>query len=77
MNGLNNLKRNKMNIANEILWDMFQKSNCTQTKFCVKLGYRTHTPNMSQWLKGNMDLSLDKLKEICDKLNFTLKIELL
>jgi len=66
-----------MNIANEILWDIFQRSNCTQKEFFIRLGYNGHTPNMSQWLKGNMDLSLDKLKEICDKLNFTLKIELL
>jgi transcriptional regulator with XRE-family HTH domain len=66
-----------MNLANQILWNMFQKSNCTQTEFCIKLGYKKHTPNMSQWLSGNIDLSLDKLKEFCDKLNFTLKIELL
>ncbi len=70
------IKRNKMNIANEILWDMFQRSNCTQTEFCVRLGYRTHTPNMSQWLSGNTDLSLNLLKKFCDTLNFTLKIEL-
>jgi hypothetical protein len=66
-----------MNLANQILWDMFQKSNCTQTEFCIMLGYKKHTPNMSQWLSGSIDLSLDKLKEFCDKLNFTLKIELL
>ena len=66
-----------MNIANQILWDMFQKSDCTQTEFCIKLGYKGHTSNMSQWLSGNMYLSLDKLNEFCDKLNLTLKIELL
>jgi transcriptional regulator with XRE-family HTH domain len=65
-----------MNIANQILWDIFQNNNCTQTEFCKKLGYKGHTPNMSQWLSGNMDLSLDKLKGFCDKLNLTLKIEL-
>jgi hypothetical protein len=65
-----------MNIANQILWDIFQKSDCTQTEFCIKLGYKGHTPNMSQWLSGNMCLSLDKLNEFCEKLNLTLKIEL-
>lgn len=66
-----------MHISNQILNDMYDRSNCNQTEFCIRLGYKGHTPNMSQWLKGNMDLSLDKLKEFCDKLNFTLKIELL
>ena len=66
-----------MNLSNKILNEVYERSNCNQTEFCIRLGYNGHTPNMSQWLKGNMDLSLDKLKEICDKLNFTLKIELL
>lgn len=66
-----------MKLSNQILWNIFQNANCSQTDFCKMLGYKKHTPNMSQWLSGNLDLSLDKLKEFCDKLNLKLKIELL
>ena len=40
------------------------------------LGYKTHTTNMSQWLNGNLDLSLDQLEKFCNKLGKTLIIKL-
>ena len=49
-----------MKQSNQILWDL----------------YKTHTTNMSQWLNGNLDLSLDQLEKFCNKLGKTLIIKL-
>jgi transcriptional regulator with XRE-family HTH domain len=65
-----------MDKANEILWQIFQNSGCTQTEFCIRLGYGKSYSNMSGWLNGKTRLSLDKLVEFCEKLNVKLKIEL-
>ena len=65
-----------MKQSNQILWDLYQSYNCSQTKFCKMLGYKTHTTNMSQWLNGNLDLSLDQLEKFCNKLGKTLIIKL-
>lgn len=66
-----------MNRANEILNEIYERSNCNQTEFCMRLGYKGHYTNMSQYLSGNLDISLDLLQRYCDKLNFTLNIEVL
>lgn len=65
-----------MNKANKILWKMFQDNDCSQTDFCIKLGYKSHTSNMSKWLSGNDELSLTLLEKFCDRLGYKLKIEL-
>jgi hypothetical protein len=66
-----------MKQTNKILWDIYLEYNCSQTKFCKILGYEKHTPNISQWLSGNLDLSLDQLEKFCNKLGkkLTIKIE--
>ena len=65
-----------MNLANEFLWKIFQNSNCSQTEFCRKLGYKTSNSSMSLWLSGKKDLSLNKLVYFCEKLNIKIKIEI-
>jgi len=65
-----------MKIANEILWQIYQEQDCSRTEFCKRLGYKTSQSNISQWLNGKTDLSLDQLAKFCDKLNIKLKIEL-
>lgn len=65
-----------MKIANELLWRIYQSQDCSQTEFCKRLGYKSSQSNMSQWLNGQKDLSLNKLVEFCDKLNVKLKIEI-
>lgn len=65
-----------MYVTNEILWKMFQDNDCTKTDFCKKLGYNCGTSNMSKWLSNKDELSLNKLKEFCDRLGYKLKIEL-
>lgn len=65
-----------MKLANELLWKIYQDSDCTRTEFCKKLGYKGSQSNMSQWLNGKTDLSLDQLAKFCDKLNVKLKIEI-
>lgn len=65
-----------MRIANELLWKIYQAQNCTQTEFCKRLGYKSSQSNMSQWLNGQKDLSLNKLVKFCNKLNIKLKIEI-
>jgi transcriptional regulator with XRE-family HTH domain len=65
-----------MKLANELLWSIYQDSECTRTEFCKKLGYSGSQSNMSQWLNGKTDLSLDQLAKFCDKLNIKLKIEI-
>ncbi len=65
-----------MKQSNQILWDLFQSYNCSQTDFCIMLGYKAHTPNMTQWLSGRLDLSLDQLEKFCNKLNKELIIQI-
>lgn len=65
-----------MRVANQILWDLYQSYNCSQTEFCKMLGYKTHTTNMSQWLNGKLDLSFDQLEKFCEKLGKKLIIKL-
>lgn len=65
-----------MKIANEILWQIYQKQDCSRTEFCKRLGYKTSYSNISQWLNGDKDLSLDQLVKFCNKLNIKLRIEL-
>ena len=65
-----------MKQSNQILWELFQSYNCSQTNFCIMLGYKTHTSNMTQWLNGKLDLSLDQLEKFCNKLNKELIIQI-
>lgn len=65
-----------MKQSNQILWDLFQSYNCSQTAFCIMLGYKTHTSNMTQWLNGKLDLSLNQLEKFCNKLNKELIIQI-
>ncbi len=65
-----------MKQSNQILWELFQNYNCSQTDFCIMLGYKTHTSNMTQWLSGRLDLSLDQLEKFCNKLNKELIIKI-
>jgi hypothetical protein len=65
-----------MKQSNQILWELYQSYNCSQTDFCIMLGYKTHTTNMSQWLNGNLDLSYDQLEKFCNKLGKPLIIKL-
>jgi len=67
-----------MKLANELLWKIYQDSNCSQTEFCRKLGYKVSNSSMSLWLSGKKDLSLNKLIEFCDrlKINYTINIEI-
>ena len=58
-----------MKKSNQILWDIYQNFECSQTDFCIMLGYKGHTSNMTQWLNGKLDLSLDQLEKFCNKLN--------
>lgn len=61
-------------ITNSILWTIYQEQNCSQTEFCKRIGYKTHTSNMSQWLNGGLELSYEKLKEICEVFGYKLTI---
>jgi transcriptional regulator with XRE-family HTH domain len=65
-----------MKIANEILWQIYQNKDCTRTEFSKMLGYKTSYSNISQWLNGDKDLTLDQLEKFCKKLNIKLKIEI-
>ena len=65
-----------MKIANEILWQIYQEQDCSRTEFCKMLGYKRSYSNISQWLNGDKDLSLDQLEKFCNKLNIKLRIEL-
>jgi transcriptional regulator with XRE-family HTH domain len=60
--------------TNEILWKIYQNQNCSQTEFCKKIGYKTHTSNMSQWLNGRLFISYEKLEKICEAFNYKLII---
>ena len=65
-----------MRVANQILWDLYQEKDCSQTDFCIMLGYKKHTSNMTQWLNGKLDLSFDQLEKFCNKLGKKLIIKL-
>ena len=65
-----------MKIANELLWKIYQEQDCTRTEFCKMLGYKASYSNISQWLNGDKDLSLDQLEKFCNKLNIKLRIEI-
>lgn len=65
-----------MGKANDILWQIYQDQDCSRTEFCKRLGYRSSQSNVSQWLNGQTNLSLDQLVKFCDKLNVKLKIEI-
>lgn len=64
--------------TNEILWKIFQSKNCTRTDFCKMLGYKSSQSNMSQWLNGQTELSIDQLANFCKKLkiNFEIKVDI-
>jgi hypothetical protein len=52
-----------MKIANEIFWQIYQDKDCTRTQFSKMLGYKTSYSNISQWLNGDKDLTLDQLEK--------------
>lgn len=66
-----------MKQTNEILWQIYQKQDCTRTEFCKMLGYKSSYSNISQWLNGDKDLSLDQLEKFCKKLRIELKIKVI
>lgn len=65
-----------MKQTNQILYDLYINENCSRTDFCIKLGYKGSISNMSSWLNGKIDLSLDQLEKFCIKLNKELIIKI-
>ena len=66
-----------MRVTNQILWDIYQSYDCSRTEFSIILGYGRSNSNVSLWLNGTKDLSLDQLEKFCNKLGkkLTIKIE--
>ena len=66
-----------MRVTNQILWDIYQSYDCSRTEFSIILGYGKSNSNVSLWLNGTKDLSLDQLEKFCNKLGkkLTIKIE--
>jgi transcriptional regulator with XRE-family HTH domain len=58
---------------NQILWEIYQKENCSQTEFAKKVGMN-RTTNISLWLSDQKDISFEKLEDIANRLNYKLNI---
>lgn len=58
---------------NQILWELFQNEDCSQTDFAKKVGMK-RTTNISLWLSDQKDISFEKLEDIANKLNYKLKV---
>lgn len=67
-----------MKKTNQIFWEIYQGYECSRTDFCKMLGYEKPSSNVSQWLNGRLDLSLDQLEKFCNKLNikFTYEVQI-
>lgn len=65
-----------MKRTNQLFWEIYQEKDCTRTAFSKMLGYNRPNSNVSLWLNGTKDLSLDQLEKFCNKLNIKLKIDI-
>ena len=58
-----------MKKTNQLFWEIYQSYDCSRTEFSFMLGYNSPNSNVSLWLNGTKDLSLDQLEKFCNKLN--------
>lgn len=59
--------------TNEILWEIYQKEDCSQTEFARKVKMK-RTTNISLWLSDQKDISYEKLEDIANKLGYKLSL---
>jgi len=57
---------------NQILWEIYQKEDCSQTEFAKKVGMK-RTTNISLWLSDQKDISFEKLEDIANNISLFLK----
>jgi transcriptional regulator with XRE-family HTH domain len=61
--------------TNEILRIIFEDQDCTITEFAKRVKMK-RTSSISLWLNDENPLSFEKLQEMCEFLNYKLKITL-
>jgi hypothetical protein len=66
-------QNNKHMTKNQILWEIYQKEDCSQTEFAKKVGMN-RTTNISLWLSDQKDISFEKLEDIANRLNYKLNV---
>jgi len=61
--------------TNQILWEIYQKEDCSQTEFAKKVKLK-RTANLSMWLSNQNKLSFEKLEDIADRLGYKLSVSI-